>query len=216
MGPLFVAAFHQFLHKVSWDDVPYAVQNGLTPYQVIAADGSTHGLLTGYFEPWLRGSHTRSKKYAHAVYAPPVDLSVVPNYPQSGQGGQFAFGKMMANGEVAPHVTRGDVMRGALEHQNLELVYVDDAVDLFFAHVQGSAAIEMDDGSIQRIGFQAKSGHPYVAIGKTLKAMGALQSPITMDSIKAWLRANPAQMERVLSSNPSFIFFKMLDKTGPV
>ena len=221
--------------------MPYPRQNGLTPYQVIAADGSENGLFTGYFEPLLRGSATRSEKYAHAVYAPPSDLSVVPNYTNSGQPGQFAYGKINTlgneQGEVTAHVSRADVMRGALENQNLELLYVDDAVDLFFAHVQGSAAIQMDDNSIKsgdhrsaslcersraasehiiRIGFAAKSGHPYVAIGKTLYDMNVLQPPITMQSIKAWLRANPSQQEQILASNPSFIFFKMLEGTGPI
>lgn len=216
-----MAAFHQFLRKVSWDDVPYAAQAGLTPYQVIAADGSETGLFTGYFEPLLRGSKTRSASYTHAVYAPPADLSILPNFAGSNQVGQFAYGKSDADGHFIPHVTRAEVMRGALdnknpEHQNLELLFVDDAVDLFFAHVQGSAAIIMDDGSIQRIGFAAKSGHPYVAIGKTLKDMGVLSPLITMESIKAWLRTNSSQMEHVLASNPSFIFFKLLNGSGPI
>ena len=173
--------------------MPYPAQTGLSPHQVIQPDGSQTGLFTGYFEPVLKGSFKKTARYCYPVYAPPLNL--LPD---------------------VPHVTRGQVLRGALENQNLELLYVDDAVDLFFAHVQGSAAIEMDDGRIQRIGYSAKSGHPYVAIGKTLKDMGALQLPITMDSIKAWLRANPDQQEHVFASNPSFIFFKMIDGLGPI
>jgi len=212
-----------YLRNVSWADVPYAAQPGLTPYQVRAADGSETGLFTGYFEPHLKGSFTKTARYCYPVYAPPPDLSDVP------------------------HVTRGEVLRGALDNQRLELLYVDDAVDLFFAHVQGSAAVQLEDGSMHdkggdrrpqknsgslcerspheinaasehiiRIGFAAKSGHPYVAIGKALKDRGALQLPITMHHIKAWLRANPEQQEQVFASNPSFIFFKLMNGEGPI
>lgn len=177
-----------YLRKTSWDNVPAAAQSGFTPYQVIDANGADTGLFTGYFEPLLQGSFTKSARYCHPVYAPPSKRAV----------------------------TRGEVLRGALENQNLELLYVDDAVDLFFAHVQGSAEVQMDDGRIQRIGFAAKSGHPYVAIGKTLKEMGALTPPITMHSIKAWLRANPERQHEIFSSNPSFIFFKLINGAGPI
>ena len=178
--------FRKFLKHVSWDDVPHAPVAGLNPYHVIDENGSDKGLFTGYFEPLLRGSRVKKPPFIHAVYAPST---------------------------LTPTVTRREVANGALENQNLELLYTDDAVDLFFAHVQGSAAVQMDDGTIQRIGFAAKSGHPYTAIGKTLKDMGALQLPITMQSIKSWLRANPEKQADVFCSNASFIFFKMID--GP-
>ncbi len=178
------------LQIVSWDDVPYPAQTGMTPYRVIDDTGSDTGLFTGYFEPTLHGSFTKTSRYCHPVYAPPPRL----------------------------RVSRGEVMRGALERQNLELLYVDDAVDLFFAHVQGSAAIQMEDGTLERIGFAARSGHPYVAIGKTLKDMGVLKPPITMQTIKVWLRAHRDQQEQVFASNPSYIFFTLRKKgaQGPL
>jgi membrane-bound lytic murein transglycosylase A len=215
-----VAAFRQYLRKCSWADVPADVPQtplaGLTPYQVIAADGGENGLFTGYFEPLLKGSFTKTARFKYPVYGPPADLSIVPNFEGSGQNGQWAYGRIKASWQFSAHVTRSEVMHGALDNKQLEILYVDDAVDLFFAHVQGSAAISMDDGSIQRIGFAAKSGQPYVAIGQTLKDMGALQPPIAMDSIKAWLRAHPQQQEQVLCSNPSFIFFRLLQTDGPI
>ncbi|MDX1921556.1 MAG: MltA domain-containing protein [Alphaproteobacteria bacterium] len=204
--------FRKFLKKVSWNDVPHVPEAGLIPYRVVDEHGATKGLFTGYFEPLLRGSRTKKHPYIHAVYRAP---------------------------SVTPKVTRRDVANGALDGQNLELLYTDDAVDLFFAHVQGSAAVLLHDEDcdrspaslcerslaasehIVRIGFAAKSGHPYTAIGKTLKDMGAFQTssgplPITMQSIKAWLRANPEQQVDVFCSNASFIFFKMIDGAGPI
>lgn len=209
---------------------------GFTPYRVIDENGNKTGLFTGYFEPVLRGSRTKKPPFIHAVYAPPSDLKIIPNFDGSGQQGQFAYGKML-DGKLIPHVTRQEVMDGKLDHQHLEILYVDDAVDLFFAHVQGSAAVQLEDENdkggdrrpaslcerspaasehIIRIGFAAKSGHPYTAIGKTLKTMGALKPPVTMDAIKTWLRANSSEQKDVFCSNASFIFFKMLDTQGPI
>lgn len=182
-----------FLKRVAWDVVPHAPRQGLFPYQVITPEGSDKGLFTGYFEPVLRGSFAKKPPFVHPVYAPPPELKV-----------------------GSPHVTRADVDQGALQNRNLELLYVDDAVDLFFAHVQGSAAIKMQEGFVRRIGFAAKSGHSYTAIGKTLKDMGALQSPITMQSIKNWLREHPELQQEVMCSNASFIFFRLLEGAGPV
>jgi membrane-bound lytic murein transglycosylase A len=210
-----VKNFHAYLRKCSWNDVPCAARAGRVPYRVIQPDGSHTGLFTGYFEPLLRGSYSHAPPFVHPVYAPPPDLVQLPNVENSQQPGAFAYGKMQ-NGKCVPHVRRGDVMAGALAHQNLEILYVDDAVDLFFAHVQGSAAVQLPDGSIQRISFAGKSGHPYTAIGKTLKEMGVLQPPITMEAIKTWLRANPSHQDEIFASNASYIFFTFSDSAGPV
>jgi len=182
--------FHKYLKPASWNNIPHPPIAGLKPYQVIAQDGSDTGLFTGYFEPTLRGSFTKKPPYLHPVYAAPTDMPIMPD--------------------------RAEIAAGALANKNLELLYVDDAVDLFFAHVQGSAAVQMDDGKIQRISFAAKSGHPYTAIGKTLKDRGALHLPITMDSIKAWLREHPDQQQEIFNTNASHIFFKRNDANGPV
>lgn len=210
-----LASYTDYLKKVSWDDVPHPPVAGYSPYRVIDENSNKTGLFTGYFEPTLRGSRTKKPPFIHAVYAPPSDLKTIANFEGSNQPGQFAYGKMQGD-KIIPHVTRAEVLNGALENQNLEILFVDDAVDLFFAHVQGSAAVQLEDGTIQRIGFAAKSGHPYTAIGTTLKEMGALTTPITMDCIKAWLRANPTEQTDVFCSNASFIFFKMLDTQGPI
>ena len=48
-----------------------------TPFQVLHADGSDTGLITGYYEPLLRGSRKPSARYRFPVYGVPEDLLVV-------------------------------------------------------------------------------------------------------------------------------------------
>jgi membrane-bound lytic murein transglycosylase A len=186
--------FQKYLHPVSWDALPLVPPPPFSAathdaFQVIGPDGDT-GLFTGYYEPELRGSFTRGGAYQHPVYAFPTTAEPLPD--------------------------RGAIMAGALDGSGLELLYTDDAVDLFFAHVQGSAAVRLPDGGVQRIGFAGKSGHPYTAIGKVLRERGLLQPPVTMQAIKAWLHAHPQRQAEIFSANASFIFFRLINGDGPV
>jgi len=52
-------------------------ESRFTPYQVVNPGGSEHGLVTGYFEPLLRGSRTASGPYRYPLYGVPDDLLVV-------------------------------------------------------------------------------------------------------------------------------------------
>lgn len=208
-------SFRSHLRKASWEDVPHAPVAGFVPYQVVAPDGSWEGLFTGYFQPSLRGSRTKQAPYLYPVYAAPPDLVALPDAASHGQVGLTAWGRLV-DGKLIPHVTRGEVMRGALDGQGLELCYVDDPIDLFFAHVQGSACVAMEDGTSLQLSYAGKSGHPYTAIGKVLRDRGALQLPVTMSHIKAWLREHPLERDEVLATNASFIFFKLIETQAPI
>jgi len=52
-------------------------ESGFSAYAITAADGSQHGLVTGYYEPILRGSRNPSSNYRVPVYGVPQDLIVV-------------------------------------------------------------------------------------------------------------------------------------------
>ena len=46
-------------------------------YQANNVDGSTTGLITGYYQPLLNGSRTPSEKYPYPLYQEPKDLITV-------------------------------------------------------------------------------------------------------------------------------------------
>ena len=98
-----------------------------------------------------------------------------------------------------------------------EIVWVDDPVDAFFLQIQGSGRILFDDGTMMRVGYAAQNGHPYVAIGRELIARGALtRETVSMQSIRAWLVANPGEAAAVMNLNPSYVFFRTLEGDGPL
>jgi len=47
------------------------------PYRVANPDGSVRGLVTGYYEPLLRGSRIKEGPYRYPLYAAPEDLLIV-------------------------------------------------------------------------------------------------------------------------------------------
>ncbi len=175
------------------------------------------GLFTGYFEPELRGSRRAQGRYRVPLYARPEDLvSVDLGAFRAALRGQRLAGRVVA-GRLRPFSSRADIDSGALAGRGLELVWVDSAIDAFFLHIQGSGRVVMDDGAILRLGYAAQNGHPYFAIGRELIARGALTPETTsLQSIRAWLEANPDEAAKVMAKNPSFIFFRTLDGEGPV
>lgn len=143
---------------------------------------SESAFFTGYYEPTLKGSLTKSDVY-------PVPLYSLPDNPK---------------------FSRQEIRQGALKDQGCELVYVDDAVDAFFLEIQGSGRIELKNGDVLRLGYAGQNGFPYTAIGKVLKESGKLTSPITMDTIKTWLRTHLDEANEVMDQNRSYVFFKKL------
>jgi membrane-bound lytic murein transglycosylase A len=183
-----------------------------TPHTVDAP-----GLLTGYYEPQVRASFERVGTFQHPLYARPSELMELPDMAQAlGIAGDVTWGRQTESGfEAFPD--RAAIMAGALEGQGLELVYLENMVDAFFIHIQGSARLAMTDGTVQRVNFAGKSGHVYTPIGRTLVQRGDMAlEDVTMDSLRQWLaRASPDERDIVLASNRSFIFFVMAEDFDP-
>lgn len=179
-------------HFKSDRDLRQFLENNLRPYQ-LAADGNAEGIFTGYYEPILKGSLRR-----HGVYQTPL-------YKLPGKNTNYK-------------IPRSKIVKGALKGKGLELVWVDDPVDAFFVQIQGSGRVRLDNGREIRLGYAGQNGYPYFPIGKALLDRGELQpGNVTMQSIKAWLRAHPRQAESIMSKNESYVFFKpMANQGGPI
>lgn len=179
-------------------------EQNFTPFAV----GTGDGLFTGYFEPEIRGSRTRHDAYQTPVYGLPPDLvradlgRFIPKFK-----GEHISGKVEGNALV-PYASRAQINAGGLSNTKV-LFYTDDAVAFFFLQIQGSGRVVFDDGSSARIGYAGENGRPYLAIGRTLIAEGALtKENVSLQTIRAWLAANPARARSVMEGNESYIFFR--------
>ena len=182
----------------------------------VTGSNRTKGLFTGYFEPEIEGSLRPGKNYPVPLYALPDDLVsfavAMPRHP-SAKG--LERGRVVG-GRAHAYFTREQIDKGALAGRVPALIHLKDKVDAFFLHVQGSGRVRLPDGSVRRVGFAAKSGHPYTSIGAVLGKSGALpHGGISMQSIKDWLYRNPDQADQVLWQNRSYIFFRFVDGGDP-
>ena len=190
---------------------PYEARNG----------AEAAGLFTGYFEPELRGAVRAGGRYGVPLYGRPHDLVTVDlGLFRTALAGERVAGRV-ADGALEPYATRAEIDGGALAAQGLELVWVDDPVDAFFLHIQGSGRIVFEDGTTRRVAYAATNGHSYVAIGRQLVDLGALtREEATMPAIRDWLAANPERAPEVMHENASYVFFRWLEEEqaaeGPV
>jgi len=186
------------------------VEAELQPVAVIG-EGKAEGLFTGYYEPLVRGSRSRTGPYTTPLYRQPPDLVQVDlgEFRDSLKGQRIAG--RVRDGRLRPYEDRGQIDAGALANKNLEMVWLDDAADAFFLQVQGSGLVQLDTGNRIRVGFAAQNGHPYVAIGRVMIDRGTLpREDVSMQAIRGWLRANPDAAPELLRQNPSYVFFREL------
>ena len=184
-------------------------ETSLKPYAVFAGDGNATGLVTGYYEPLLRGSRVRTREFAQPVRGVPDDLltidlaSVFPELKDKRVRGRIEGNK------VVPYWTRGEIEARGDRLPAKTLLYVDDPVELFFLQVQGSGRVRLADGSLVRLNYGDHNGHPYQSIGRILVDRGDLKlEEASMQGIQAWGRANPARLPDLLNANPSYVFFR--------
>jgi membrane-bound lytic murein transglycosylase A len=177
------------------------------PNLVRAADGADSGLITGYYEPFLRGARKRGGANQTPLYKVPDDLITVDLasvYPAL--KGMRLRGRLSGK-TVVPYNSRAEIERARLPGK--ELVWVDDPVEAFFLEVQGSGRVQLDDGETVRIAYADQNGHPYKAIGRWLVEQGELTSgEATAQGIKAWIAAHPERRQELFNVNPSYIFFR--------
>ena len=161
---------------------------------VLITDGDDP-LFTGYYEPELFGSRSRSSRFDTPLYRRPDDAP-----------------------DGRPWLTREQIeTTGALEDRGLELVWLENPVDKFFLQIQGSGRIRLNGGGSMRVGYGGKNGHPYRSIGQELVRRGVFEEhQVSAQVIRNWVSNNPEQGAELLYHNPSYVFFRDVTEQVPV
>jgi membrane-bound lytic murein transglycosylase A len=166
------------------------------------------GLVTGYYEPLLQGSRTRSDRFGTPLYSPPPDLLTVDLaalYPEL--KGKRVRARVVGN-RVVPYYSRAD-LRQDVSLAGHELVWIDGALNAFLLEVQGSGRVQLDDGETIRVEYADQNGQPYRSIGRYLVDAHELTlDQATMPGIRAWAEAHPDRIDELLNANPSVVFFR--------
>ncbi len=221
--PLWLATCESALKVGAGETAPGGVkawfETNFRPWQLVNPDGNREGLVTGYYEPVVRGSRTQKPPNLTPVFGPPDDLIVVDLaelYPELKH--MRLRGRLIETDrgrKLIPYFSRADWANEETRRASKALLWVDDPVAFFFLQIQGSGQVMLDDGSRTRIGYADQNGHPYRSIGTWLIERGELKShEASMQGIKAWAERNPQRLQELLNANPSLVFFRELKAEG--
>ena len=187
----------------------------LQPWQLVNADGGRDGLITGYYEPVIKGSRGQDKTYRYPVFGVPndlitVDLSAV--YPELRN---MRLRGRIEGRKLVPYYSRAEWTQQETRRADDAIMWASDPIDLFFLQIQGSGQVDLTDGQRVRISYADQNGYPYRAVGKWLAEQGEMKIEQTsMQGIKAWAAANPKRLQELLNANPSMVFFRELPVEG--
>ncbi|HEY3719484.1 MAG TPA: MltA domain-containing protein [Roseiarcus sp.] len=177
------------------------------PFRVRPSSG--RGFLTGYYEPWVRGSAAPTPDFTAPILARPADLVTAPagaaRFDPAATGA-----RRLADGSLVPFPDRAAIEAEA----SSPLLWLADAVEVFLVQVQGSARVELTDGRRVRLVYDGRNGLPYTSIGRLLIESGEIaEAEMSLARLKSWLRANglsPGGRARALMQrNRSYVFFRL-------
>jgi membrane-bound lytic murein transglycosylase A len=176
-------------------------------YKILKDKEEDHALLTGYFEPLLRGSRIKSKPYLYPLYNPPSNLLHVRLGDAYKELKTMRLRGKLIDGEIIAFDDRESINT---KDNNLSAIcYVDDRIARFFLEVQGSGRVQLDSGETIFVGYADQNGHAYTSIGKVLIEKKALsKEEVSLQSIRKWLEEHPESLNDILHLNRSFVFFK--------
>jgi membrane-bound lytic murein transglycosylase A len=164
-------------------------ESNFQAYEIRNSSGSETGLITGYYEPVMNGSQTRTSTYNVPLYA----------YPN-------AWKKSRPN----PGPTRAELI-GSGVLQGSEIAWVQDPVAAASMQIQGSGKIRLQDGRILRLGFAGTNEQPFKSSAQWLIDRKEMtRGEASMQGISQWAKRNPDRVNEMLNANPRFVFFKEL------
>ena len=227
--PEWISACSRFPFVGTVTDQRNFIESEFVPHQLTRADAEDRGLITGYYEPLLKGSRTKTARFNVPLFVRPDDLLVVDFadlYPEL--KGKRVRGRLVDSPQgkrVVPYYDRAQI--DADPSLFKPLVWVEDVVEAFFLQIQGSGLIELADATSRasagatrmRIGYADQNGHPFRGIGRILADRGEMKlDEVSMQSIKGWIARNPAKATALLNENASYVFFREIDATaaGPI
>ncbi|NOQ50796.1 MAG: transglycosylase [Desulfuromonadaceae bacterium] len=181
------------------------------PHQVRNEDGSFEGLITGYYGPELPGSRTPTDIYKYPLYTQPDDLLIVDLDEVYPELSHYRLRGRVVGHRVVPYFERSEIDNGQNPLAGHEIFWVEDPVELFFLHIQGSGRIRLPDGELVMVNYANQNGRRYRSIGKLLLERNAMtRDQMSMQNIRRWVEENPEAGQQLLAENPSYVFFREL------
>ncbi|NEQ33925.1 MAG: murein transglycosylase [Leptolyngbya sp. SIO4C5] len=178
-----------------------AVEREFVLYQSVGHDGAGTVDFTGYFEPTYTASRVPTAEYRYPLYRRPPSLETwtLPHPARAALEGRDGL-----QGSQGP-------LRG------LELVWLRDRLEAFLIQVQGSARLELTDGTQMTVGYAGRTEYEYTSIGRALIETGKVrEEDLTLPVLLDYFRQFPAELDTYLPRNQRFVFFRETYGSPPI
>ncbi|MFQ3616440.1 MAG: MltA domain-containing protein [Cyanobacteriota bacterium] len=194
--------FRQLLQSTrSAEELRTAVLREFSLYQSIGRDGQGTVDFTGYFEPTYTASRRPTAEFRYPVYRLPPDLDRWPK----------------------PHPTRAqlegaDGLQGSAGPlRGLEIAWLRDRLEAFLIQVQGSARLQLTDGTTLSIGYAGRTDYAYTSLGRELINDGKVpEAGLSLPVVLDYFRRNPAELDVYIPRNNRFVFFRETAGAPPI
>ncbi len=185
-------------------------------FQLYRAELPDRLLITGYYQPELPASRVPTERFQYPLYRTPDDLIDVDLDEFAPDCGTGVVQGRVQDGKLVPYYSRAEIDAGALAGRGDEIAWLDDPVEAFFLHVQGSAQLRFPDGVYMNVSYSSSNGRPYTSIGRVLIEQGKMAAEtVSLSSLKDYLRSHPEEQPALLAANRRYIFFRVV-ATGPI
>lgn len=176
------------------------------PYKLYDENLNDKGIITGYYEPLLYGSLEKTQRYKYPIYKIPKNMILSDDKNLE----KFKYIGKIVDKKILPYDTRKEIEENTT-NPNLEaIVYVDDKIDLFFLHIQGSGKIQLTNGEMINLGYAGQNGRAYTSIGKYFIEKELIsKEEVSVQKIKEELLKNPSKIDEILNLNESYVFFEL-------
>jgi len=177
-----------------------AIREKFDVYMSVGCDMEGTVLFTGYYTPIFAGSISRRDNFQYPLYKKPDDLV-------KGINGEI-LGRRGIDGSLRPYPSRA-VIEGAGMLRGKELMWLGDPFETYIAHVQGSAKVRLEDGTLVTVGYAANNGHEYRSIQKEMVRDGKIaKDKMSLAAMIDYFKRYKDEVSRYVNRNPRFVFFK--------
>jgi len=162
-------------------------------YQSIGRDGFGNVLFTAYFEPIYAASRVPTPEYRYPIYRLPPDLK---SWRRPHPTREQLEGKDGLQGDQGK-------LRG------LELFWFKDRLEPYQIQIQGSARLQITDGTQTTVGYAGNTAYNYTSLGRSLIDDKKLpEQGVTMPIILQYFQQHPEELDIYIPRDRSFVFFQ--------
>jgi membrane-bound lytic murein transglycosylase A len=178
-----------------------AVKQEFVFYQSIGKDNKGTVQFTGYYEPIYQASRQQTAEFKYPLYKLPANFSSWKDPQPERVQLEGIDGLQGSKSSLAGN----------------EIFWMRDRFEAILVQIQGSAELNLPDGTKTTVGYAGGTSFAYTSIGKELAKDGKVTpSQLTLPGIIRYFRDNPQELNTYIPRWKRFVFMKETFKGDPM